>query len=427
MKSWILFVGVVEGMVMGRRRVLFVLQLFLGCCICIAWVGTKPAAGDLFHNGGTGACQGCHTEPPQLIGSDASSTCLRCHLAPPGSSQPSGYYVASDASSAVCVQLTPGGDFCWTRKTFTWMDGGVTQTSVGNRHGHNVVALDYGFEADGTLTLAPGGSYAAGSLSCVSCHDPHGTYRRFADGTYGTSGVPIIASGSYATSPDPSSTGAVGSYRLLAGKGYLPPSAPKTATAFTTDPPAAVTPLAYNRSEAASDTRVAYGSGMSEWCQNCHPRLAGDHVHPAGNGARLGSDVSRAYATYIASGNLTGTGSTAYTSLVPFEMGSQDYALLKATATSDGTVLSGPAWNANVMCLTCHRAHASGWDSALRWNTGSTFVVYNGAYPGTDSGAPAAYAQGRIAAVARQAFYDRPAARFATYQRSLCSKCHPFD
>ena len=31
-------------------------------------------------------------------------------------------------------------------------------------------------------------------------------------------------------------------------------------------------------------------------------------------------------------------------------------------------VFVGPDGDENVMCLSCHRAHASGWDDALRWN-----------------------------------------------------------
>jgi len=35
-----------------------------------------------------------------------------------------------------------------------------------------------------------------------------------------------------------------------------------------------------------------------------------------------------------------------------------------------------------------HRAHASGWEYALRWNMEGEFITYNSLYPGTDSTRP---------------------------------------
>lgn len=80
------------------------------------------------------------------------------------------------------------------------------------------------------------------------------------------------------------------------------------------------------------------------------------------------------------------------------------------------------------MCLSCHRAHASGWDHAMRWNMKAEFLVYNGQFPGVDdSTVPAGISQGRTRAETRKTFGDRPATAYATYQRSLCNKCHAKD
>jgi hypothetical protein len=85
-------------------------------------------------------------------------------------------------------------------------------------------------------------------------------------------------------------------------------------------------------------------------------------------------------------------------------------------------MLTGPdGTTSQVTCLTCHRAHASGWDNATRWNTKTDFIVFGGYY------APAAnpeYAQGRTEAEAMRAYYDRPASIFASNQDTLCNKCH---
>jgi len=349
---------------------------------------------------------------------------------------PAGEYVAtSDVDMPDGVppgQLTPGGDFGWLKKSYKWEASGDAPAveSRGEWHGHNIVAADYGFQADATLTEAPGGMYPSGSLSCISCHDPHGRYRRDDTGAISTTGKPIIASGSYTNSVDPDAKFAVGVYRLLGGIGYSPKSLGNHS--FTDGPPAAVCPPNYNRPEDKTNTRVAYGSGMSEWCTNCHKaylmKTPGTQLHPAGNGIKFSSGIAANYNAYVSSGNLSGRQDTAYTSMVPFEMGTSDYSLLKKTANSDGSVTTGPDSNANVMCLTCHRAHASGWDKSTRWNMKTEMLVWNGDYAGKDrNGVPAQYSQGRMHAETKKTFYDRPANYYGIYQRSLCNKCHAKD
>ncbi len=413
--------------------------------ICCSLVSTLSAAmalnciissAETFHNGGTGECSGCHTSPPALKFSDPASTCLGCHQAPLGSYLPEEHYVSTQENGApLCLQLSPGGDFCWLKRSYRWHPSGMglqsDVISAGERHGHNIVAVDFGYESDSVHRTAPGGNYPARHLSCISCHDPHGRYRRLVDGSIGTVGPPIISSGSYTGSPSPGIDGVVGVYRLLGGKGYALKSL-SGLYAFVADPPAAVSPAPYNRAETLFDTRVAYGKGVSEWCSNCHNLIHNDEAqgpsrHPVGDGARLSREIINNYNSYIASGNLKGSSNNSYTSLVPFEIGTGDYALLKSIAGSNGSNRSGPQGDASVMCLTCHRAHASVWDSMTRWNTGTEFIVFNGHYPGIDNDAPQEYAQGRTESEARKAFYDRPAGSFAPYQRSLCNKCHGKD
>ena len=166
---------------------------------------------------------------------------------------------------------------------------------------------------------------------------------------------------------------------------------------------------------------------MSEWCQNCHPQINSSNMHPTGGSTALPQGIANNYNAYKSSGNLTGTSATSYTSMVPFELKTNDYSVLKSVANSVGSVRTGPTGTANVMCLTCHRAHASGWDSMTRWNMQTEFIVYNGNYPGIDIGTPAEYAQGRTTAETQKTFYDRPATTYASFQRSLCDKCHPDD
>lgn len=396
-----------------------------------------------FHSGGVGDCGGCHSihggKTSVLKGGDASSTCLNCHQAPAGS-EASGHYIATANSDMPAgrppKQLTPGGDFGWLKKNYAWIpEGGAQETSRGERLGHNIVAADYGFVSDGRLSFAPGGVYPSSDLSCVSCHDPHGKYRRHADGTISTAGLPIKNSGSYDSSADPTDWSAVGAYRLLGGVGYTLKSA-GGANAFTEPVPAAVAPSLYNRSEATAQTRVAYGKGISEWCANCHSSIIhgagmGGTTHPAGNNIKFGAQIAANYTAYIRSGSINNADHTrGYNSLVPFEEGTGDYELLKSHARSDDTYLSGPEANANVSCLSCHRAHASGFDGMLRFSYLSEFMTVadasgNAIYP--DPSAHPGQARGRTAVETRQAYYGRPASQFAPFQRTLCNKCHAKD
>lgn len=194
---------------------------------------------------------------------------------------------------------------------------------------------------------------------------------------------------------------------------------------------AAVAPNEYNRSEATTQTREAYGDGMSE-CGNCH---AGIHkgtgegaAHPAE--VKLSAAVIDNYNQYVKRGDLSRVGNNSYSSLVPFEEGTADYSALREHAKSDDSALSGPDNRSEVGCLSCHRAHASGFAGVLRSEGQSEFLTV------VDASGNAMYAdpmispkvaRGRAAVETQQAYYGRAASGFAAYQRSLCSNCHARD
>ena len=96
-----------------------------------------------FHDGGVAECEGCHTIHNSvsgqsasvnaiaagtannylMLGSDASSTCLNCHEHA-GDAGPTAHHVSTPGSEVPAgqppKQLTPGGDFGWLKKSFSW-------------------------------------------------------------------------------------------------------------------------------------------------------------------------------------------------------------------------------------------------------------------------------------------------------------------
>jgi len=433
-----------------------------------------------FHAGGVAACDGCHVMhnasngkarstqvapwtdavPAFLLqGSDQSSTCLLCHGDTAAALPTTPYVIANTGatSGSTFMNYSPGGDFGWLKVDFT--------KSPKDRHGHNVAALDFSMGADGLMKTAPGGTYTPaasgpGQFACSSCHDPHGRYRmQVTTGTSWTWAGPVVgggvvaidkpiwASGSYGALP--STAAAVGSYRLLAGYGYVPASSVANPSPFPNNPPLAIAPTGYNKAEGGTgsllhtnEVRVAYGAGMSEWCQNCHTNIHLDNYvsgamgasglrHPAGNGAVLKPGQYDVYNRYISSGKYNGTpDGTFYTSLVPFENAKKityngttgttdDIQKLSAAVAGTANGIFVASAESNVMCLSCHRAHASGFGSMVRWNPDDTFITAGSATVWPDT-------QNR-GALMGPAYYGRTPNDFGWYQRSLCNKCHGKD
>jgi hypothetical protein len=380
------------------------------------------ATASAFHNGGVAHCDGCHTmhnsENGESIipggepgvtgesltkGSDPSSTCLNCHAAETGGS----YHVLTPDGSS----MTPGGDFYWLTKTFTYLVRGNTRTRYGYSFGHTIHAADFPQLPYGDPNFAnkpaPGGIFPANSLACSSCHDPHGVK---ADRSKG----PISGSGSYGNSPDPGTQ--LGNYRLLGDIGYQPGGSAGSVTFLNSPPIATTTRISAN--PEADNNHTDYGKGMSEWCANCHtgflaPGGVGQHKHPASDTSRLGTNISRNYNSYVKTGDLSGDSATSYLALVPFERQISDPTLLDPESTQ------GPDSTSNVMCLTCHRAHASAFPNAGRWDFETELLVDSHPAP-TDGGV--------TGNDVLYSYYNRDiATTFDPEQRSLCNKCHVKD
>lgn len=390
-----------------------------------------------FHDGGVAHCDGCHTmhnssngvqmavggagtvgngvNSELTKGSDPSSTCLNCHKGTVGS-----YHVLSTdpLNTDAATKAEPGGDFYWLSTDVPMSRG----TSLKDNHGHNVVAADFGLTADAVLGAGPSdGSvvYNKSWLGCNSCHDPHGHKDN------NVNPKPIEGSGSTGAAIVDVGNAVKGNFRLLGGVGY---DGGKQATgiSFTAGDPVAVSATGKDSLTSHTD----YGSGMSEWCVNCHsgfttPDTSSAHRHPAGAGATLSAGIQANYNSYITTGNMTHVGATgAYDNMVPFERGvlsAGNDGVPDAVGVGAGKLsianTEGVDGNSTVMCLTCHRAHASAFDNIGRWNFGNTFLMEEEANAIT------------AGFTVKELFNGNDMTRYAAgdLQRSLCNKCHAQD
>lgn len=320
-----------------------------------------PGVVSAFHDDGVGSCDGCHlthedgTSTP-VVGPDsaallnqptASEVCLQCHA--------QGGVLGNDPL-APPPERGAGNFVFLLEDNLNDSTGGAANPIHGDAAGHNLDAPGYGLTFDSRYSLAPGGTFPANLMSCTSCHDPHGN----------------------------------SSFRMLYGAGVT-----VDGSMFSRPAPMA-TGIALEGAPESRSNHTAYLAGMSEWCGNCHGNAYHDHGGSAfehESPRALGGSIAARYNEYDgASLPAGGSQATAYLPDVPFE---------DASSTTSST--TGPTASSRVMCLSCHRAHASSAPAAGRWDFNVTLLNDDGVVSGS-------YAIPNP--------YPDPA------QGSLCAKCH---
>ncbi len=299
------------------------------------------------HDGGVGSCNICHSMHSSsgsgsgqsgggralLAGGPASDICLSCHATDSGS-------VMSADMLAPDAERGPGNFVFLLEDNLNDGPDGISNPITGDAAGHNVRAPSHGLATDGTLIHSPGGNYPASQLKCTSCHDPHGN----------------------------------ANYRFLRGPGTRMGSGGN----FGYPAPVAVgLDIEFGGAESNAN-HVAYQSGMSLWCANCHPDYLNDHndnsssfEHPTEG--TFDSEQILQYNLY--NGTMDPAGglyATAYLADVPFE-----------DAANQIGSLNGPTATSQLMCLSCHRAHASSAPASGRWDFNVSKLVDDGAVSGS--------------------------------------------
>jgi hypothetical protein len=282
-----------------------------------------------FHDSGAASCGDCHVmhgsidgqslpaeADPLLLAPTATDVCLMCHGGQEGvfGNNPMDPPDERGAGNFVFLledNINDGAD-------------GLSNPIAGETAGHSVISLDFGVGADTRLAYSPGGNFPSDKLGCTSCHDPHGN-----SGFRMLNGVGPVQDGIFDfTYPAPNAVGL-----------------------DVSDPLAIESP----------DQHTAYLQGMSRWCANCHGFY---HDESFGSDFEHDSDETLEQKHVNTYNRYNGTSDphggfefSAYLPEVPFESN-------KSTTTSTAGATTGD----RVMCLTCHRAHASSAPHAGRWD-----------------------------------------------------------
>ena len=139
--------------------------------------------------------------------------------------------------------------------------------------------------------------------------------------------------------------------------------------------------------------------------------------------------IPATYNSYVATGKFTGNVSAAYDPLVPFERGVTTASSALPAPTDPVTAGVGVDGRSRVMCLTCHRAHASAFSNALRWDQTEAFIAETWISLGSNVPATAVpyYKHGVAIDVADAGTGNPFTDGYGEFQRSLCNKCHVQD
>ena len=243
--------------------------------------------------------------PRLLLQPTAMALCLVCHD-------------GTDVSLGPAVMGTPAA-------TTPLPGGSFTPTVADSTLGHSLKDWD-----EDSVDEAPGGTYATASLQCISCHDEHGdpsecftTFRNVLK------------------DPNRDENPVVGAY-----DGFIESDIHDGAVNVAQSDTGPTVNHNVYKLAALTD------NGVGAWCAECH----GTGFHTT---AKSGDPVNW-YKHPTANALLNGTDYGSYMWTYPVE-------------TTEATAAKATSWTTDeltdrVMCLSCHNAHGSANDSAMKWN-----------------------------------------------------------
>lgn len=284
-----------------------------------------------------------------LIKKNVTDLCLMCHDDPT---------ISPDVYDVTAGSETPGGDFA--------PSGSVTEVNGHNPGGDTTYSESLILPLDDTIGddgMKPpgveGGPTVLSRWTCVECHDEHGDtgeafmYRNLKKNVgLGTGGYPVDVSGSLITNTaGPVELGDAEEAQIWTGSANFDAEANASHNVY--------------RVAAVDDDDIGFGA----WCAGCHGNFHGDDdsdsdTHDGLNWIRHPTAEPLTVATPPAEDTADHFGTL-------FDSGKTFIPLETTTAITFATTLSGidAAATEQVMCLSCHRAHASDTRNAVRWNS----------------------------------------------------------
>ncbi len=310
------------------------LAIAIGIMMLIVSVPSVMAETGAFHDAANLQCGKCHTMHaseggtlPTMPGDSGAMTgpntqllfkdnvtdlCLVCHSNPT---------LAPDVFDAGIE--TPGGDFNYS--------GAVSNQAKGHNPGGTSSNESGSIKIDTTFSLTPPGGSALTRWTCVECHDEHGeTSEAFMFRNLKKRG---LTSGEFVAGDSEESDIWDGSTANLA----------QSST---------------NHNVYKTASTISSSAGFGKWCATCHGSFHGGAVTESNVGDNT-NWIRHPTATALPSGYITNYGTTS-SYLYPLETNNSN-----ASTTAEWTLTQG---SEAVTCLSCHKAHATNYANATRWD-----------------------------------------------------------
>jgi hypothetical protein len=327
--------------------------------------------------------------------------CLQCHLYPASSAFKAPAVMTPNGVLPSNLAL-PGGDFYWS---------GGTGPGAAPRKGHNP-GKSLGVQAmtmtsDSALSVSPGGSYPTSNWDCATCHDPHNRFgenvaawrqlKRKINGIVHTGEETVVAGvESFGGNQGPTTQG----YEPIRSnsRGDLRGGVNETNYVNTRKDGNALEGAKLYPPLAESDTnKNVYRGGFSSFCAVCHGDFHGGNVeirnadngktragsawlrHPTNvtinqsTGSKYGIDTYKAVVTNAQGNNPNPSG---YDWKYPMVKGDAVFTVKTNVASANDP--STLAATDRIMCLTCHKAHASKYENMTRWDTNAHSFIAAG-------------------------------------------------